>query len=256
MQKQNASIGDGASPRLGPADCPPVRQAEQGTAGLPSTPVTVFLADDHPLFLNGVRQLLSPHDELDVVGEALSGGRALASILDLQPDVAVLDVAMPEMNGIEVVRRLGELSCPAAAIVLSTYEDGIYVKQALAAGARGYVLKRSAADSLLHAIRAVSQGGVYLDPAIAGQHIAGTHAAARTGADGSGLKIDLTDREQDVVRLIAFGFTSKEIGAKLSITAASVDTYKARACEKLGVQSRAKLVEYAILRGWFHGALT
>ncbi len=216
-----------------------------------SSAIKVVLADDHPLFLHGTRTMLEEAPDITVLGQAGNVTRALALITQLQPAVAVLDIAMPELNGIEVARRVAESALPTWTVILSNHEDRAYVQRALAAGARGYVLKRSAGDALVHAIRAVSSSGVYLDPTIAGQYLNRDPGSAASLPSRFGpTTTSLTEREKEIVRLIAFGFTSKEIAGRLAITSKSVETYKARACEKLGLRSRAKLVQYAVLEGW------
>jgi DNA-binding NarL/FixJ family response regulator len=216
--------------------------------------IRIVLADDHPMFLSGVASLLREVPDIEVIATVATGARALQVITELRPDVAVLDIAMPEMNGIAVVTRLAAERNPVPAIILSLYEDRLYVQQALAAGARGYILKRATTDNLLLAIRSVYAGGVYLDPIVAGQHIAAerTTPSARNSLRQI-LAASLSEREEEIIRFIALGFTSKEIAAKLAITSKSIETYKARAAEKLDLHSRAKIVQYAVLRGWLQG---
>jgi DNA-binding NarL/FixJ family response regulator len=214
-------------------------------------PIRVVLADDHPIFLAGIAGLIRDTANIDVVGSAATGGQALKLIAELAPDIAVLDIAMPERSGIEVLRRLRDEGRPVRAIILSTYEERAYVQQALAAGARGYVVKRAGADHLLHAITAVHGGGMYLDPVIAGSHLCVVDSGA-TAANGQSCVDNgvLSEREEQILKLIAFGHTIKEIAGRLAISSKSIETYKLRATEKLGLRSRAGIVEYAILRGW------
>ncbi|MGY2046800.1 response regulator transcription factor [Methylobacterium sp. JK268] len=209
----------------------------------------VFLADDHPLFLSGVRTLLQEAGDVTIVGEANSGVRALRMIGETCPDVAVLDVTMPDMHGIAVTQHLAAQEVPTRVVILSVHEDGNYVRQALAVGARGYVLKRSVGENLLQAVRAVSGSGLYLDPAIADRFVS-TRDAAMPPLAGRCVP-SLTEREREVVRLIAYGFTTKEVATKLGVTPKSVETYKMRASEKLDIRTRSKIVQYAMLQGWF-----
>jgi DNA-binding NarL/FixJ family response regulator len=204
--------------------------------------VRVFLADAHPLFLTGVRTLLEGPPDLTIVGEATSGAQALRGIRETSPDVAVLDLSMPEMHGIALTDRLAADEAPTKVVIMSEREDPIYVSRAIAAGARGYVLKRSVGQDLLQGVRAVSGGGLYVDPAIA-DWVVSRPAEGDTRA--------LTEREREVVRLIALGFTNKEVAGKLGISAKSVETYKMRASEKLEIRTRAKIVRYAMTQGWF-----
>lgn len=216
--------------------------------------IRIVLADDHPMFLSGVAALIRETSDMEVIASVTTGARALQVIAELKPDIAVLDIAMPEMNGIAVVTKLNAERHPVPAIMLSVYEDRLYVQQALAAGARGYILKRATSDNLLLAIRSVHAGGVYLDPMVASQHLAAerTAPAARNSLRQI-LMASLSEREEEIIRFIALGFTNKEIAAKLAITSKSIETYKARAAEKLDLRSRAKIVQYAVLRGWLQG---
>ncbi len=212
----------------------------------------VVLADDHPIVLNGLRNLIRTEEDMDLVGEASSGASALKLIRELLPDVAIVDISMPEMNGILLTRRLTEQLPDLKVLVLTLHEDRAYVKQALDAGVRGYVLKRSAAENLVQAIRAVVIGGLYIDPAIA--HRMFDSNPKRAGAPRGGLRVsELTDRETEVLKLVALGFTNKEIARQLDIGVKSVETYKSRGSEKLGLKTRAELVRFASAQGWLSG---
>jgi DNA-binding NarL/FixJ family response regulator len=211
--------------------------------------IRIALADDHPIFRAGVRSLIEDEDGINVVAEASGGAQALRIVADSRPDIIVLDVSMPDLNGIAAVRQMRKLDYGTRAIILSMSEDRSYVQQAFAAGAMGYVLKRSAGENLLHAVRAVYRGGLYIDPAIAERHL--VPGAAIMEPRPEGITADaLSEREREVARLVAFGFTSKEISAKLGISAKSVETLKARACEKLDIRSRAAMVRYALIQDW------
>lgn len=215
-----------------------------------------MLADDHPLLLGGICALLEAHDDMQVVAQAMSGSQALRLIGQIRPDIAVLDVALPDLHGIAVAKQVAKDAPGTRIVMLSTHEDRVYVQQALSAGARGYVLKRSAGETLAQAVRAVRNGGVYLDPAIAAHFVAAS-LAEPTSCEGAPLDApSLTQREQEVIRLIALGYTTKEAAARLGITDKSVETYKARASDKLGLRSRAKIVQYAILQGWFESTVS
>jgi DNA-binding NarL/FixJ family response regulator len=211
-------------------------------------PVRVFLADDHPLVLDGIKALVIADAGLELVGEARDGPTALRRAIDLRPDVAVLDVSMPGLNGIEVARRLLEACPQCRVLILTVHEDGAYLRQLLDIGVAGYVLKRSATDELRRAIHAVAAGGIYLDPAIAGRAVG---RAIRQQADSNGAAvIDLSARERDVLRLTAIGHSNKSIANTLQIGIKSVDTYKARAMEKLGFRNRVEVIRFALSKGW------
>lgn len=211
--------------------------------------VRIVLADDHPIVLNGLRNLVQAERDFELVGEATSGLAALKLIRDKRPDVAVLDISMPELNGIVLSRRLAADLPALRVLVLTLHEDRAYLNQALEAGVQGYILKRSAAENLVQAIRAVMVGGLYVDPAIAGRVFSGKRSPVRPSA-GKGEAPALTDRETEVLKLAALGFTNKEIASRLDVGVKSVETYKARGIEKLGLKTRAELVRYASGQGW------
>jgi DNA-binding NarL/FixJ family response regulator len=213
------------------------------------TRTRIVLADDHPIVLDGLRNLVRAESDFELVGEAASGLAALKIIRELCPDIAVLDISMPELNGIVLSRRLAEEMPALRILVLTLHEDRAYLNQALEAGVRGYVLKRSAVENLVQAIRAVLVGGLYVDPAIAGRASDGKRA--KTTAD-KGTRPALTDREADVLKMAAAGFTNKEIASRLDVGVKSVETYKARGFEKLGLKTRAELVRYGSAQGWLN----
>ncbi len=209
------------------------------------TRLRVALADDHPVVLAGVKALLRETSDIEVVGHATSGLAALKMMVATAPDVAVVDIAMPDLSAIELAKRVAR-DCPAVRLVaLTVHEDQAYLQQMLAAGARGYLLKRSAAEELARAIRAVAVGGLFLDPAVAGKAL-----ASPAGPGGSDPTAALSPREEDVLRCTAQGFSNKEIGNRLEISTKTVETYKARAVEKLALRSRSDIVRYAVRRGW------
>ena len=210
------------------------------------TRVRVTLADDHPVVLAGIKALLQATPDMDVVGVAASGTAALHLVRAQQPDVAVLDISLPDMTGVELARRLAA-DCPAVRLLaLTVHEDRAYLQQMLAAGSHGYLLKRSAADELARAVRAVAAGGVYLDPTIAGLALAGLTAPGTVGNPDPGL----SPREEDVLRHTAQGLSNKEIAGRLELSPKTVETYKARATEKLGLRSRSDIVRFGAAQGW------
>ena len=209
----------------------------------------IVLADDHPIVLDGLRALIKAQDDLELVGEATSGLAALRIIKEQRPDLAVIDISMPELNGIALGRRLADDLPAVKLLVLTLHEDRAYLKQALDAGIRGYVLKRTAAENLAAAIRAVLSGGLYVDPAIAGRVFQpnaknGGRAVLESGS------LTLTEREAEVLKLVALGFTNKEIARRLDVGVKSIETYRARGSEKLDIKTRAELVRYAAAQGW------
>ena len=193
----------------------------------------IFLADDHAVVRAGLKALIDAQPGMTVVGEAADGRMACELVEQLRPDVAVLDVSMPEMGGGQATERIRQ-TCPDVKILaLTVHEDRGYLRQLLAAGASGYVLKRSAAEELIRAIEVVAGGGIYLDPSLAGKVVGGfVHRPGGEAATGE----VLSEREAAVVRLIACGHGNKEIAAQMDISTKTVETYKARALEKLGLQ--------------------
>ena len=212
----------------------------------------VYLADDHAVVRAGLKALINAEPQMEVSGEAGDGRTACQEVQELQPDVVVMDVSMPKMNGAQATAQLKQ-ACPNVKVLaLTVHEDKGYLRLLLEAGASGYVLKRAAAEDLIHAIRTVAAGGVYLDPALAGK-VVGSFVRAPAGQrvpEGG----DLSDREAEVVRLIAAGYSNKEIASQISLSVKTVETYKARSMEKLGLHSRAEIVRYALQRGWLQGA--
>jgi len=211
--------------------------------------IRIVLADDHPIVLDGLRNLIRAEPDLQLVGEAASGLSALKIIREQRPDVAVLDISMPELNGILLSRRLAGEMPALRLLVLTLHEDRAYLNQALEAGVRGYVLKRSAVENLVQAIRAVMVGGLYIDPAIVGRVFESKQVSKRLAAR-KGVAPALTDRGADVLKMAALGFTNKEIASRLDVGVKSIEAYKARGLEKLGLKTRAELVRYASGQGW------
>ena len=212
----------------------------------------VFLADDHAVVREGLKALVNAQAGMEVSGEAGDGRTACQQVQKLQPDVVVMDVSMPEMSGAQATEEL-KRTCPHVKVLaLTVHEDKGYLRQLLEAGASGYVLKRAAAEELIHAIRTVAAGGVYLDPALAGKVVSGfvQTSAGQAAAGGA----ELSEREVEVVSLIAAGHSNKEIALRLDLSVKTVETYKARSLEKLGLHSRADLVRYALQRGWLRDA--
>jgi len=209
------------------------------------SPIRIAIVDDHPIVLAGIRTLLQQAADFSLVGEASTGPGALRLIEEALPDVAVIDVSLPGLNGMELATRLAA-SCPGVRLLaLTVHEDRAYVQQMLQAGARGYMLKRSAAEDLTRAIRAVMEGGIYLDPAIAVKAMSGDGDRGQSNDGGS-----LSQREEHVLRLTARGLSNKEIAGQLAISIKTVETYKARALEKLSLRTRADIVRFGATRGW------
>jgi DNA-binding NarL/FixJ family response regulator len=207
----------------------------------------ILLADDHAVVREGLKALVNAQPGMEVVAEAADGPTAVRLVAEHDPDVVVVDVSMPGLNGAEVTSRLREARPGRHVLALTVHEDKGYLRLLLEAGAAGYVLKRAAADELIQAIRAVAGGGTYLDPALAGAVVGDF---VRTPAGGVAAAVELSDREAEVVRLIAQGYSNKEIAARIGLSVKTVETYKARSLEKLDLRSRVDIVRYATQRGW------
>ncbi|MDI1263680.1 MAG: response regulator transcription factor [bacterium] len=210
--------------------------------------IRVAIADDHPIILAGLGMLIRAEADLELVGEAMSGPDALRLFREAEPDIAVIDISLPEMNGIVLTRRLAEDFPAMGIIVLTQHDDRAYLSQALDAGARGYVLKKSASQCLVNAIRGVLVGGLYVDPAMAAQMF--LPPACAKGSKAAGKPAALAPRETEVLKQFAAGLTAKAIAGQLDLSLSSIETYKTRAMDKLGIKSRAEIVRYAAAQGW------
>ncbi|HEY0545532.1 MAG TPA: response regulator transcription factor [Pyrinomonadaceae bacterium] len=208
----------------------------------------IFLADDHKIMREGLRMLVNAQADMEVVGEADNGRAAVTLAQQLLPDVVVMDVSMPELNGLKATEKL-KGQCPRIKILtLTRHLDNGYLQQLLRAGASGYVLKQSTPEELLRAIHAVMIGQTYLDPAITERVV--SNVVGRRAAGGVPSIKDLSPREEEVLRLLAWGYLSKEVAAHLMISIKTVEVHKANGMEKLGMKSRIDLVRYALLQGW------
>jgi DNA-binding NarL/FixJ family response regulator len=208
----------------------------------------ILLADDHMIVREGLKALINAQPDMNVVGEAEDGRAAWQRAKELGPDVAVMDVSMPEMNGAEATERIKQ-ECPQVKVLaLTVYEDSGYLRRMLEAGASGYVLKRAAAEELVRAVRTVAAGGSYLDPTLTDKIVGGYFNQGP--AAGKSSAAELSERETQVLRLVAWGYSNKEIGRKLNISVKTVDTYKLRLMEKLGLRSRTDIVRHALHMGW------
>jgi two-component system response regulator NreC len=207
--------------------------------------VRVLLADDHAIFRAGLKALLDAEMGIDVVGEASSGDEAVEMVRDLKPDIVVMDLSMPGSGGLEATRRITALQLPTRVLVLTMHGEQEYLVPVLEAGAHGYLTKTTADRRLIDALRVVARGEVYLPPKATTLLLKEYKAA---GDDNDALR-QLSSREQEVLALTAEGFSSKEIGEKLFISPKTVDTYRARIMEKLGLTHRSELVRFALKTG-------
>ncbi len=204
--------------------------------------IRVVIADDHNVVRKGIYELLSDEDDIVVVGEARNGQEALDLALALQPDVVVMDIAMPELSGVEATRKLRAAAPAVRVLVLTAYDDDPYIYSLLDAGAAGYILKTAESREIVRAVRATAAGQSAIDPAIAPRLIA---RLTRPSSKGD----TLTERELDVLRLTARGFTNKQIGADLAISDRTVQNHLANIYAKLEVASRTEAVTEGLQRG-------
>ncbi len=206
--------------------------------------IRILLADDHTILREGIRALLEDQPDMVVVGEAEDGRWTVHLAHELRPDVVVMDIAMPLLNGLEATRQIKH-DCPQTAIlVLTMYDNEEYIRQVLKAGASGYVLKHAAASELVEAIRAVHRGDAVLSPTITRRVI--EEYLRANGAQTAPASSELTPREREVLQLIAEGYTNKQIAEILSLSVKTVQTHRASLMQKLNLHDRSDLIKYAI----------
>ena len=208
----------------------------------------ILLADDHKMLRDGLRLLIDAQPAMCVVAEAANGNEAIRKARETRPDIVVMDLSMPELNGLQATERLIAELPEIKVIALTAHEDECYLSQLCKAGASGFVLKRSAGDELLEAIGDVAKGGLHFEPSLASKALARQRSV---GSPPRGLeRAPLSDREKQVLISLAWGHSNKEIAAELDLSVKTVETYKVRVAEKLGLRSRTEMVQYAVRQGW------
>jgi DNA-binding NarL/FixJ family response regulator len=212
-----------------------------------TAPLRILLADDHVTVRHGLKLLIDTQPDMKVISEASDGKTAMQSALAVKPDVIVMDISMPGMNGLAATRALKQKQPNVVIVTLTRHGDDAYVQELLRAGVAGYVLKQSAPTELLQAIRAAAAGGQYLDSTVTARMTARLLGRADRSSKPV---VDLSDRESAVLRLIAAGYSNKEIAAQLSLSVKTVEAHKANAMRKLGLRGRIDIVKYAVLQGW------
>lgn len=221
---------------------------ETMSSPIPAASLRILLADDHGFIREGLKALISAQPDMEVIGEAVDGASAVREAQDCAPDIVVMDISMPGMNGTQATAAI-RAACPSVRVLaLSMHEDATYLRGLLEAGASGYVLKRSAPQDLIQALRHVAAGGVYLDPALAAKVMTGFVSNPSLRGEMAGAA--LSEREETVIRLVARGHTNREIAQRLELGIKTVESYRARAMEKLEISSRADLVRHAAAYGW------
>jgi two-component system response regulator NreC len=209
--------------------------------------IRLVVADDHAILRSGLRMLINAQLDMEVVGEAEDGIEAVQVIQKVNPDVAILDVTMPKSGGLDAIKEIVARNRSIRILLLTMHEEPAYLRTALAAGAAGYVLKKSVDADLLSAIRAVHKGRTYVDSELA--EVLVRDAFSRDDRAGSAVNNVLSERELQVLKLVAEGFSSREIAEQIYISTKTVETYRARFAEKLGLKSRAQIVRYALNLG-------
>jgi two-component system response regulator NreC len=210
----------------------------------------ILLADDHVTVRHGLKLLIDSQPDMTVISEASDGSAAMQSAMALKPDVIVMDISMPGMNGLAATRALKQKQPKLAIVTLTRHGDDAYVQELLRAGVSGYVLKQSAPAELLQAIRAAAAGGQYLDSALTAR----VTARLLGRADKAKSAVALSEREAEVLRMIASGYSNKEIAGRLSLSVKTVEAHKANAMRKLSLRGRIDIVKYAVLQGWLENA--
>ncbi|MBI3988416.1 MAG: response regulator transcription factor [candidate division NC10 bacterium] len=212
--------------------------------------ITVLLADDHAVLRTGLRMLINAQPDMEVVGEAADGREAIEAAEQFQPDVLLLDLTMPGLGGLSALGVIREKAPGTKVLVLTMHDDEGYLRQVLRSGGSGYVVKRAADVELLSAIRAVKRGEVYVHSSMTKALVGGVFDRRVEREAGSSDRFDdLSDREKEVLRLLARGYTNQQIADMLFLSVKTIETYRARLMEKLKLRTRAELVHYALKKG-------
>ncbi|MDR7418600.1 MAG: response regulator transcription factor [Armatimonadota bacterium] len=215
-------------------------------------PIRIVLADDHPVLRTGLRTLLEQEPDMTVVGEASSGDEAVALAQRLSPDVVIMDISMPGLDGLEATRQIRALGLPSHVLILTVHAQERYLFPVLRAGAAGYLNKTAADTELVEAVRTVAAGGAFLHPTDTRRLLEDFVVRAQAGEQQDGYD-RLSEREREVLKLVAAGYTAREVAEQLNLSPKSVETYRARIMEKLSLSTRADLVRYALRRGLLTG---
>jgi two-component system, NarL family, response regulator NreC len=205
--------------------------------------IRILLADDHTIVRQGLKLILAAHPDLEVVGEAANGREAVELGSSLKPDIVLMDVGMPELNGVDATRKLMELNPRIRILVLSMHKEAMYVREILRAGARGYILKDAIDSELLQAIRSVARGDGYISPGVSGALLSDFRQNVSDPLDL------LSNREREVLQLIGEGKTNKEVAARLNLSVYTIDSHRGKIMEKLNLHSTGELVRFAVKHG-------
>jgi two-component system response regulator NreC len=210
--------------------------------------IRVLLADDHTILRAGLKMMLNAQPDIEAVGEASDGRQAISEAEKLSPDVIIMDITMPECNGIEATRQIKRLLPEVRVLILTMHANEEYLFQTLRAGAAGYMMKEAADTDLISAIRVVSSGRFYLSPSAQSMLVSDYLQRVHTGEERDSYSA-LTEREREILKLVAEGYTNSQIGERLFISPKTVDTHRTHVMDKLNLHSRAELVKYAMRRG-------
>jgi two-component system, NarL family, response regulator NreC len=211
--------------------------------------IRVMIVDDHAILRTGLRMLVNAQTDMEVVSEAPDGEKAIQKVQESKPDVTLLDLTMPRVSGMKALQEIARNCRETRVLVLTMHDDPAYLRSALAAGASGYLLKRAVDSELIAAIRAVHRGGVFVDPRLASILVQDVLAKKSKKADPTKMTNILSDRELQVLGLVAQGYTSAQIAKQISVGVKTVETYRSRFAEKLGLRTRSDVIRFAVHMG-------
>ena len=211
--------------------------------------IRVMIVDDHAILRSGLRMLVNAQADMEVVSEAPDGEKAIQEVREAKPDVTLLDLTMPRVGGMKALQEIARNCRETRVLVLTMHDDPAYLRSALAAGASGYLLKRAVDSELIAAIRAVHRGGIFVDPRLASILVQDVLAKKRTRADAREPINILSDRELQVLQLVARGYSSAQIAKQIAVGVKTVETYRSRFAEKLGLRTRSDVIRFAVQMG-------
>lgn len=214
-----------------------------------SEPIKILIAEDHQTVREGIKLLVRSQPDMEVIGEANDGEEAIKLARELGPDLLLMDVSMPGMNGLKATKKLRKTMSELRILILTRHTDDGYLRQLIGAGANGYVLKQSAPQQLISAIRTVASGEAYLDASLTQRVLGGYSGKHPLKGERTG---DLSSREEEVLKMVALGYSNKEVAARLDLSVKTVEAHKANAMQKLGFKSRIEVVRFAVLQDWLN----
>jgi len=210
------------------------------------TKIGILIVDDHTILRAGLRMLINAQSDMEVLDEATDGNEALQKVRDTKPDIALMDITMPGISGIKAIEQIVQICPKTRVLVLTMHDDPAYLRSVLAAGGSGYVVKRSADSELLSAIRTVYRGRTFVDPTLGSSLVSDIFNKKTSGKQSGALEKLLSKREREVLKLLAQGYTNQQVADKIFVSVKTVETYRSRLVEKLGLRNRADLIRYAL----------